>query len=51
MASVVYLHVLNSGHFAFSGVSGLSGLISTYLLRVDDLAAFLRLAVGGADLH
>jgi hypothetical protein len=33
MASVVYLQVLNSGHFAFSGVSGLSSLISTYLLR------------------
>src|ERR1700721_908649 len=37
MASVVYLHVLNSGHFAFSGVSGFSGLISTYLLRVTIL--------------
>jgi len=33
MASVVYLHVLNSGHFAFSGVSGFSSLISTYLFR------------------
>ena len=33
MASVVYLHVLNSGHFAFSGVSGFSSRISTYLLR------------------
>jgi hypothetical protein len=33
MASVVNLHVLNSGHFAFSGVSGFSGLIATYLLR------------------
>jgi hypothetical protein len=33
MASVVYLHVLNSGHFAFSGVSGLPSRISTYLLR------------------
>jgi hypothetical protein len=31
MASVVYLHVLNSGHFAFSGVSGFSSRISTYL--------------------
>ena len=50
MASVVYLHVLNSGHFAFSVVSGFSGLISTYLLR-GNLAAFLLLAVGRADLH
>ena len=33
IASVVYLHALNSGHFAFSGVSGFSSLISTYLLR------------------
>ena len=33
IASVVYLHVLNSGHFAFSGVSGFSSRISTYLLR------------------
>src|SRR5258708_4185822 len=32
MASVMYLQVLNSGHFAFSGVSGLSSMISTYLL-------------------
>jgi hypothetical protein len=33
MASVVYLQVLNSGHFAFSGVSGFSSRISTYLFR------------------
>ena len=33
MASVVNLHVLYSGHFAFSVVSGFSGRISTYLLR------------------
>jgi site-specific recombinase XerD len=33
MASVVYLHIVNSGRFAFSGVSGFSCLISTYLLR------------------
>ena len=32
MASVMNLHVLNSGHFAFSWVSGFSDLISTYLL-------------------
>ena len=43
----MYLHVLNSGHFAFSGVSGFSDLISTYLLRVMIL---LLLAVGRADL-
>jgi len=50
MASVVNLHVLNSGHFAFCG--------RFWLLRVDldvpapgdDLASFLRLTVGGADL-
>jgi len=46
MASVVYLHVLNSGHFAFSEVVGLLRLDRRYLLRVD-LAAFLLLAVGG----
>ena len=33
MASVVYLQVLYSGHFAFSGVSGFSSRISTYWLR------------------
>jgi hypothetical protein len=33
MASVVYLHVLNSRNFAFCGVSGFSSRISTYLLR------------------
>ena len=33
MASVVYLHVLNSGRFAFSGVSGFSSRTSVYLSR------------------
>jgi hypothetical protein len=33
------LHVLNSGHFAFSGVSGFSGLILTYLLRSEPLSS------------
>ena len=50
MASVVYLHVLNSGQFAFSGVLGLSGRISTYLFRGMVLLAFRLLLVGRADL-
>jgi hypothetical protein len=50
MASLVYLHVLNSGHFAFSGVSGFSSRISTYLIARDGLRAFRLLLVCRADL-
>ena len=43
MTSVVNLHVLNLGCFAFSGVSGLSARISTYLLRVTTVLPFCGL--------
>ena len=50
MASVVYLHVLNSGHFAFSGVSGFSSANFDVLVARDGLLAFRLLLVCRADL-
>ena len=46
----MYLHVLNSGHFAFSGVPSFLRLELNLLAAGNDLAPILRLTVDRADL-